>query len=77
MAYIFSEITDSSSKKETSYFSVARITPWLVRTPIEDPVLLIASIAYSICCKRPSGVKVVVFESYRLDIFEKVLNLIM
>jgi len=36
--------------------------------PTDDPVLLMASIAYSICCNRPSGVKVVVLESYRLDI---------
>ncbi len=36
--------------------------------PIEEPVLLIASTAYSICCSLPSGVKVVVLESYLLDI---------
>ena len=33
-----------------------------------DPVLLMASTAYSICCRRPSGVKVVVLESYLRDI---------
>lgn len=36
--------------------------------PTDAPVLLIASIAYSICCNLPSGVNVVVLESYRLDI---------
>jgi hypothetical protein len=36
--------------------------------PIEDPVLLMASMAYSICWSLPSGVKVVVFESYFRDI---------
>jgi len=32
-----------------------------------EPVLLMASTAYSSCCNLPSGEKVVVFESYLLD----------
>lgn len=36
--------------------------------PMEEPVLLMASTAYSICWRRPSGVKVVVRESYLRDI---------
>ena len=34
--------------------------------PMAEPVLLMASTAYSICWSRPSGVKVVVLESYLL-----------
>jgi hypothetical protein len=36
--------------------------------PMEEPVLLMASTAYSICWSRPSGVKVVVRWSYLRDI---------
>lgn len=36
--------------------------------PMEEPVLLMASTAYSICWRRPSGVKVVVRWSYLRDI---------
>ena len=47
--------------------------------PIEDPVLLMAYIAYSICWSLPSGVKVVVFESYFRDILKiiQIINLIL
>ena len=36
--------------------------------PMEEPVLLMASTAYSSCISRPPGVKVVVRESYLRDI---------
>lgn len=36
--------------------------------PMDEPVLLMASTAYSICWSRPSGVKVVVRWSYLRDI---------
>jgi len=39
-----------------------------VDLPIDEPVLLMASTAYSICCSLPSGVKVVVRWSYLRDI---------
>lgn len=43
--------------------------PWVIRLiPMEEPVLLMASTAYSICCSLPSGVKVVVLWSYLRDI---------
>jgi hypothetical protein len=38
------------------------------KVPIEEPVLLMASTAYSICWSLPSGVKVVVRWSYLRDI---------
>ena len=47
---------------------MARIIPSGTTTPIADPVLVVASIAYSTYKSFPSGVKVFVFESYLLDI---------
>lgn len=53
-----------------------RHLPWLRYlnerrcVPIEEPVLLMASMAYSICWSLPSGVNVVVFESYFRDILK-------
>lgn len=38
------------------------------QVPMDEPVLLMASTAYSICCSLPSGVKVVVLWSYLRDI---------
>ena len=56
-----------SRRLEISSLTVARTMPSLVRIPMEEPVLLMASIAYSTCIRRPSGEKVVVFESYLRD----------
>jgi hypothetical protein len=39
------------------------------RVPMAEPVLLMASTAYSSCWRRPSGEKVVVLESYLRDIY--------
>lgn len=45
----------------------------LMRThvPIAEPVLLMASTAYSSCCNLPSGENVVVLESYLRDMLLK------
>jgi len=53
---------------------VANTIPSEVKIPIAGPVLLIASMAYSTYIKRPSVVKVVVLESYFLDIILDLLN---
>ena len=42
-----------SKRAETVCFSLARMTPSVVRIPMADPALLMASIAYSTCIKRP------------------------
>ena len=49
---------------ERIFFSAASTTPESVRTPTAAPAWLIASMAYSTWYKRPSGLKVVVCESY-------------
>lgn len=43
--------------------SLAMTMPSLANIPMQVPALLMASMAYSTWCKRPSGEKVVVDES--------------
>lgn len=53
-------------------FSAASTTPSTARTPIAAPALEIASMAYSTWYNRPSGLKIVVLESYLRAIFTPV-----
>ena len=49
------------------FFSAARTTPSLAKMPTAAPALDMASIAYSTWYSLPSGLKMVVRESYLLD----------
>ena len=55
---------DTSSTFDVMRFSAARTTPSTASTPMAAPALEIASMAYSTWYKRPSGLKMVVLESY-------------
>jgi hypothetical protein len=58
------------------FFSAIKAIPSFERIPIAAPAFEIASIAYSTWYKRPSGLNIVVRESYLLDMFKDFHHLI-
>ena len=68
-AYIFSDCSSFSSSLVVTETLDASTRPSLVRMPTDGALLLMDSMAYSTCMSLPSGVNVVVLESYLLDIW--------
>lgn len=52
---------------EVTFFSATSTTPSFASNPIAAPAFEMASMAYSTWYNRPSGLKIVVRESYRRD----------